>query len=214
MSVVPRPGRIAVLGVLLALCAGGVALAAAPSLQSFLLRSNEQPGFTVIKHTRGTQPTAAAYAKWSGVSPADQKAYAEKLKKTGFVQAAGEQLEGKHGARQGFSLVVEFKTAKGAAALAKSLYKKAVSGQSGAKLKKFTVPGVSTAQGITATEKPVATANVYWTEGRCAFGSGLFLPHGSGLSSKQIASRVIAGVESQHRRTDGRCPAVASTFMD
>jgi len=109
------------------------------------------------------------------------------------VQAAGEQLEGKHGARQGFSLVGRVQDPKGAAALAKSLYKKAVSGQSGAKLKKFTVRVLSTAQGITATEKPVATANVYWTEGRCAFGSGLFLPHGSGLSSKQIALRVIAG---------------------
>ncbi len=206
MSIVPRPARVAVLGVLVALCACGAAIAASPSLSSFLLRSHEQPGYVITRGTHKTQRSAAAYAKWAGVSSADQNAYAERLKKAGFVKATDEQLHGRK-SRQGFSLVVVFKHHAGAKELAGILIKNAYSEQQGAKLRSFKVPGVSSARGVTATEKPDATANVYWTEGRCTFGSGLLLPHGYTLSSKRIAAAAVAGVKSQHARTHGKCPA-------
>ena len=126
---------------------------------------------------------------------------AAQLEKAGFVAAADEQLRASHG-RQGFSLVMEFGGSAGARAAVAVLFKNAVLGQQGAKLEYFKVKGVAGTHGVTAVTRTVSTANVYWTEGRCTFGSGDYVPKRASAVSKPV----IRGVLALQARTKGTCP--------
>jgi hypothetical protein len=209
-----------VFGVLIVLCICGVAAAAGPSLRSYLLRSGEQPGYTVTKHSLVSAHTAAAYVRAEFgplLTRAQQKAAVRRLKKAGFVGAAGEEL---HGARKrwGASAVVAFNNPRSADQLAKLTYKQAVSlykvvvTVQGGKLSRFALPGIHPSYGVTVRSKPAADAEVVWVEGDCVLFSAQGLRHGSGLTPRQIATRVTTGAESQRARTNGTCPALAATF--
>jgi hypothetical protein len=187
--------------------AGGVALAApyAPPDATYLLRSGEQPGFHVKGQVQIT-PTIAAYVKLAELKGKAAAAATKLLNTAGYAGGADEGLGGAKGL-QGFSVVETFSQAAGPALVRNFLINQAVGNQKGGGTKeyRFSVPGVSSARGVTAVDGKIATANVYWTEGSCELGSGLYLPKGGKLSAKAIAAPVIAGVKAQHRRTHGGC---------
>jgi hypothetical protein len=169
-------------------------------LTGFLLGSGEQTAFRVSGHP-ATQSTVKAFVHFSGGTRKEKQIETAQLDKAGFVAAADEQLRAPHG-RQGFSLVIEFAGSAGARATVAELLKQAILVQPGAKLTHFKVKGVAGAHGVTAVTAIVSTANVYWTEGRCAFGSGDYVPKGASAASKPV----ISGVLALHARTKGTCP--------
>lgn len=183
----------------LAVLAGG-ALAAAGGLTGFLLRSGEQTGF----HLHGrpvTQTTITAFVNFGGGTRKERQTETAQLTKEGFVLASNEQLSAS-GGRAGFSLAMEFTSPTGASAAAGDLLKTAIQGQKGSKLSRFRVKGVPSARGVLARGGTVDTANVYWTEGSCAFGSGDYIPSGAG----PVTAPVITGAQKLNRRTRGTCP--------
>ncbi|MGB9111531.1 MAG: hypothetical protein WCF24_02260 [Acidimicrobiales bacterium] len=183
--------------------ASGAALAAA-NATGFLLRPNEQPGFTV-KGKPTQETTLKSFLKSEGLSAAQQKTYEKRFARAGFILSAGESLAAADG-RQGFSEVVQFRTLAGAQEAVASFLALARSAQGTAKVLSFTVPGILSLRGITARGGGVATANAYWYTGTCMLGSGLYLPHGGNESSAQIDRPVISGIESQERRIKQACP--------
>jgi hypothetical protein len=199
-TLLPAAGTFAL--VLLALCASALA---ATGFTRFLLRSGEQPGFKVDGRP-AVAKTIASYLKESGLKGKQAAAQTKLLTAAGFTGGAQEQLSGP-GGLQGFSLVGTFSKRTGATAVKQNLLTTAISQQKGGGTKeyRFKVPGVPSAGGVTAITGKVATANVYWTEGGCAFGSGLYLPNGGSMTTAAIAKPVIAGVQSLHQRTHGNC---------
>ena len=207
MSGVSRVGRVAALGVVVVLCAAGVAGADGWSLRSDLLRSGEQPGYTVIKGSLRTQHTAAGYvrAQFPGASP-------RRLRKAGFVGAAEEALRGSH-QRSGASFVVRFTKRRSALDLARGTGQEisALVVAAHARHRVFSLPGVADSYGISFRSGKAGAAELFWVEGDCMFAS---VQEGSriGLTVMQLASAVIAGAEAQRARTNGTCPTVAATF--
>jgi hypothetical protein len=191
---------------------GGVASAAGDPFSGYLLHSGEQTGYKVAKPP-AVAPTVAAYVKLSGLTGAAAKAETSLLTRAGFVGGAQEPLSDS-GGRAGFSLVGTFVKPGGPKLVRDSFYSSALTSQKAEKLTKvttFRIPGVASARGVTAitTAKRglIATANIYWTEGACALGSGLLLPGADGLSTKAIDAPAIAGVKAQVKRTKGKCVA-------
>ncbi len=199
-----RSTRFTAVSLILALAMAAVALAAGPGLSSHLLRAGEQPGYSVTKGTHRTQHSVAAFLSFSGSGGKSQAAYARELKADRFKEATEEQLHGSQG-RQGFSLVMLLGTASGAKRAAATLLAHAAHSQLGTSVSYFRVTGVPTARGVQAGDGRFATANAYWTLGRCALGSGLLLQHARKLSRAAIAQPVIAGIRAQHAHLHGRC---------
>jgi hypothetical protein len=208
MSGVSRAGRIVALGVVVVLCAAGVAVASGWSLRSDLLRSGEQPGYTVIKGSLHIQRTAAGFARslFPGASP-------KRLREAGFVEAAEESLRGSHH-RFGVSFVARFTNRRAAVELAKGLDEliRNLVRAGHAKHVTFSMPGIASSYGISFRGGEAGAAFLFWVEGDCMFWSGQDRPRGPRLTAKQLASAVITGAESQHARTNGTCPAVAASF--
>ena len=75
--------------------------------------------------------------------------------------------------------------------------------QKGAKIAHFRVKGVPGARGVTAHSGNVSTANAYWADGHCTFGSGDYVPEHAGPLSKPV----ISGIQSLYRRVKGACPS-------
>jgi hypothetical protein len=195
------PKALAATAVVVVAMAATALAATSIGLTSFLLRSGEQTGFAVPAGSVHTQTTVKAFVNFSGGTKKQKQAEAAELEKAGFVAASDEQLRASHG-RQGFSLVMEFTGSAGARLAAAKLFKMAVQGQKGAKLGYFRVKGISSARGVAAVSSGVSTANVYWTEGRCAFGSGDYVPKHAGALTKPVTSGALA----LHARTKGTCP--------
>ncbi|HWF25642.1 MAG TPA: hypothetical protein VG275_09360 [Solirubrobacteraceae bacterium] len=177
------------------------ALAAPATLTGFLLRSGEQTGFRV--RTRpATQTSVAAFVKSSGGTKRQKLTETAQLLKEGFVAASDEQLGATHG-RQGFSLAIEFTSPAGAEAGAGDRFTTAFTQQKGAKLSRFRIKAVPSARGVLARYPGgTSTANVYWTEGQCAFGSGDLVAKQAG----SVVPPVVAGVKRLYKRTGGTCP--------
>jgi hypothetical protein len=177
--------------------------AASPPLTHFLLRSGDQPGFSVS----GTPKTVASAVEFmqGGASPSQISSAVSILNHAGFVQAAEEHTSGAGG--QGFSFVVEFKSAAGArAGAALLLY---LAGQTkGTKPKVFTITGFANARGVTqvATAGAGASANVYWFDGRCMLGLGLLTKAGAHKTGAQLARPVVLGIKKQLIRFGSSCP--------
>ena len=126
------------------------------------------------------------------------------LKHAGFIKAV-EETDNGSGNREGFSSVLEFKSAAGAKTVATLFLHLAETGQAGqASTTAFTVPGVASAGGVTAVGSSGASANAYWSAGRCAFGSGLFDANAASASS--AAAPVVAGIKAQFARVGTSCP--------
>jgi hypothetical protein len=172
----------------------GAAAAASSGLSAFLLRGGEQPRFVIV-NKRIVARTAKQFIAQSGETGQQATRDIAALKQAGFVRSVNEPLGGPRG-QGGFSLVVEMKNAKGAAALARTLAVRAgVQGQG--TYHKLKVAGVPSAAGwgFIAPGRKFSIANIYWTSGRCVLGSGDYNPSG-----RAPAPPVIAGVKAQHHR--------------
>lgn len=176
--------------------------ATSSGLAGFLLRSGEQTGFRVHGAPR-TQTSVQAFVSFAGGSTKAKQTETAVLEKAGFVAASEEQLRASHG-RQAFSLVMEFTSSASARAAVAYLIKSAAQGQKakGTKIATYRVKGVPSARGVTAVNRTVSTANNYWTEGRCAFGSGDYITK----RTDPLSGPVISGVQALYRRTKGVCP--------
>jgi hypothetical protein len=174
------------------------------SLATFLLSTGEQPGYSV-SGSPTTYATIAQVISGYGLTGTQKVTYENDLSKAGFVRSVGEGLSGS-GGLEGFSNVLEFRSAAGARAWTNEALQLAKSEQGSATIQAFTVSGVGSAQGFTAIGNPVATANAFWNDSMCSFGAGLRLPTGSGETPTEIAAPVISGIEAQHAHIGNACP--------
>jgi hypothetical protein len=170
------------------------------SLSHFLLKSNEQPGYTVGGHP-STMTTAAALIEGGPFTAKQTKSIVSTLKQAGFVKAVEEATKGT-GSNEGFSLVMEFSNPAGAQTGAALFLHLAQSGQKGTK--PFRVTGVTGAKGVAVTGGAGGSANAYWSAGNCAFGSGLY--DGTAISAKAAAAPLETGIRSQAKRIGTTCP--------
>ncbi len=183
-----------------ALLGGPVGAATTSSLAPFLLRSHEEPGFTVSGHpTTITNPSGLIAS--GSLTKSESKSFVSTLQKAGFVKAVEENTTGS-GSNEGLSLVIQFTNPAGAQAGAALFLQVAKSGQTGAKL--FSVTGVPGAKGVTVTGGAGGSANAYWSAGDCAFGSGAY--EALVTSAKAAASPVQAGIRAQAKRVGTTCP--------
>jgi len=203
---IPGKSRVvsAVLTSVTALALASVTASAAVNADGFLLRANEQPGFT-LSGKPTTETTLKSFLASEGLSAAQQKTYEKRFARAGFLLSSGELLTAS-GGRGGFSEVVQFSTLAGAQEATASFLALARSSQGTATVTNFTVPGIPSLRGITARAGAVATANAYWYTGKCMLGSGVYLPHGGKESTAQIDRPVVSGIQSQERRIKGACP--------
>lgn len=207
-----RPAAVRCLaGVCGALALGGLVLPAlglgsmagagtSSSLAQFLLKSKEQPGYTVGGRPE-TLNTPSAVLKGGLYAAGETKSLVSALKKAGFVKAVEESIAASAN-NEGFSLVMEFKTAAGAQTGAALFLRLATTNQAGSK--PFSVAGVPGAKGVTVTGGAGGSANAYWSAGDCAFGSGIY--DDTAASAKAAASPVQAGIKAQATRVGTTCP--------
>lgn len=169
------------------------------SPSQLLLRSGELAGFSIHRRQQ-VWSTIRAFLKSATEYPHPTRKAFRRLKSVGFAGAAGEQLRGPRGAH-GFSLVIEFNTHAGARNAARYLFDTAgLHAQSG-RARRFKVPGVSNARGARfGGGRNGGTANIYWVEGRCAFGVGLSRPR-RGVLTRPL----IEAVGALYRRDAGMC---------
>lgn len=203
----PSPRRAALLtaiAVVALTCTAGLAMAAT-KLSSYLLRDGQQPGFHVSGRRRSA-PTVAAYVRSLGLtSKRAARAVTKLLTDAGYSGGVTEPLSGALG-EKGFSLVNTFTKASGPAAGRTFLYDNALAVQKGeGTVTTFRVPGLRSARGVTAIDAGNATSNVYWIEGSCVLGSGLYLRDATNMTAAQVNAPVIKGIRSQHARMHGRC---------
>jgi hypothetical protein len=184
------------------LFAGPAGAAATSPLAQFLLKSHEEPGFTVSGRPSTVTAPSGLIATGS-LDPSETKSFVSTLRKAGFVKAVVEDTQGSSsGSNEGLSLVIQFTNPAGAKAGAALFLQVAKSGQTGAKL--FTVSGVPGAKGVTVTGGAGGSANAYWSAGDCAFGSGVY--EGLVQSAKAAAAPVAAGIKAQAKRVGTTCP--------
>jgi hypothetical protein len=183
-----------------ALFGAPVGAATTSSLAPFLLKSHEEPGFTVSGHpTTITKPSGLIAS--GSLTKSESKSFVSTLQKAGFVKAVEENTTGS-GSNEGLSLVIQFTNPAGAQVGAALFLQVAKSGQTGTKL--FTVDGVPGAKGVTVTGGAGGSANAYWSAGDCAFGSGAY--EALVTSAKAAASPVQAGIRAQAKRVGTSCP--------
>ena len=207
----PAPARRCLAGACCALALGGVGLpvlrpgspagaATSSSLSQFLLKSKEQPGYTVGGRPT-TLTTPSALVEGGLYTAGQKKSLVSGLKRAGFVKAVEETTTASAN-NEGFSLVMEFGSVAGAQTGAALFLRAATTDQAGAK--PFGVSGVPGAKGITVTGGAGGSANAYWSAGDCAFASGLY--DDTARSAKAVASPVQAGIKSQATRVGTTCP--------
>lgn len=180
--------------------ANGKAPSGARDLDRFLMRKGEEPRFRpgarpdATPRSRGTITGVKAYVKDMGLSPAD----ARRLRGEGFISTTFQPIRGPRTA--GVSNVTLFATAQGARHnLAREFSPDAIRTMlpPGARIRRFTVPGVPGARGFTASEPHVG--NVFWVQGRCVLGLG---NQGPG----PFVGPLSTGARAIYKRTNGECP--------
>jgi len=174
--------------------------ASSSSLSQFLLKSNEEPGYTVGGHST-TVTTAAGLIEGGSLTKKQTKSAISTLQQAGFVKAVEESTKGAN-TNEGLSIVMQFSSAAGAQTGAALFLHIVETGQAG--WKPFSVPGVPVAKGVTVTGSAGGSANAYWSAGDCAFGSGIY--DATAISAKAVASPVQTGIKSQARRVGTTCP--------
>lgn len=184
----------------LGLGASAGAASSSSSLSKFLLKSNEQPGYTVGGHP-ATSTTPSGLIEGGPFTAKQKKSIVRTLKQAGFVKAVEEATKSS-GSNEGFSLVMQFSNPAGAQTGAALFLHLAATGQ--ARTKPFNVAGVAGAKGVTVTGGAGGSANAYWSAGDCAFGSGLY--DGTATSAKAAAAPLQTGIKSQAKRVGTTCP--------
>jgi hypothetical protein len=183
-----------------ALVGSPVGAATTATLTPFLLKSHEEPGFTVSGHP-STITTPAGLIASGSLTKSESKSFTTTLHKAGFVEAVEENTKGS-GSNEGLSLVIQFTNPAGAQAGAALFLQVAKSGQAGTKL--FAVAGVPSAKGVTVTGGAGGSANAYWSAGDCAFGSGAY--EALVTSARAAAAPIQAGIRAQAKRVGTTCP--------
>jgi hypothetical protein len=171
-------------------------------LTRFLMRNDEEPGFHpgalagAMPRSRATITGVDAFVKEMHLAPAD----ARRLRTEGFISFTVEPIRGPRTA--GVANVALYETAEGAKhSMAHDLRPDVISSyMPGAKVRRFTVPGVPGARGWTApTPDGPPVGNVNWVQGRCWLTLG---NQGPG----PVAGPLSAGVQAIYQRTKGQCP--------
>ncbi len=159
-------------------------------LAQFLMRDDEQPGFRRVESII-TETGVATFAKTNSLPPAD----ARRLRRDGFISITVQPIDGP--GTRGVTNVQLFKTASGArdwlaaeqrATLIHGIFP-------GAKIRRFTVPGIPGARGWAAAD----VGNVHWVQGRCLLVLG---NQGAG----PFAAPLATGARAIYKRTQGQCP--------
>ena len=205
MSVVSRATRaLTAAGAVVAVVAlvtvvAAAALAASTSLTPFLPRAAEVPGYRVT--SRVTAGSVRAWLANGGVPRQVVQRLGVELTRAGFVRAAGVTLAGSKG-RRGVAAVKELRSRADARAIAGDLLAIATRAQTG-KPKPVAVTGVPGARGVYAIAgNGAASANVYWTEGRCELGVADYVPKGAGPA----VGPLLTEIRAIYGRTHGTCP--------
>ena len=165
-------------------------------LESLLIRNGEQPGFRRVD--RAGTDSFDEFVK--SVTPAE----ARQLRRAGFISITFQRIEGPRDAA-GISNVQLFKTAKGAQdTLAHELRTDVIRSRlPGAKIRRFTVPGIPGARGWTSPAPGHPVANVHWVQGRCLLVLG---NQGPG----PFVGPLSTGARAIYERTKGQCPSGSS----
>jgi hypothetical protein len=185
--------------------ANGDARTAAPDLDRFLMRKDEEPGFR-LGAAPGAEPASGgtiegveAFVEDMRLAPAE----ARRLRSEGFISYAFEPIRGPRTA--GITSVTLFATAEGAQHDMAHELRTDVIRRFVAKIRRFTVPGVPGARGYTAFKPGAASdpqgnvGNVFWVQGRCMLGLG---NQGPG----PLVGPLSTGARAIYERTGGDCP--------
>lgn len=194
----------AVFGFVMTACGGGpstksapepVAPAARPDLTRFLIRANEEPGWAPIGKPE-TISTVSAFVE----DEEDIAAAEKRLREEGFEVFVVQHLEDKTGHFGGVTNVSLFTTAEGANRELRHRTGTVEQDFAGATIERFTVPGVPSAQGFTASNPGgQIVSEVRWSQGRCQLTLG-------NEFDGPLVEQVRTGVRAIYERTDGRCP--------
>ena len=161
----------------------------AVAVAALLVRPGEMPGFSF-----DGPRTVSAQVNDFAPTPKD----AARFRADGFADGATQQLRGPEGAI-GISVGFVFGTPSGAQReLVRSLAESLAS-QGSARIAHFTVPGVPTARGYTATTGSRHATNVVFHSGRC-----MLLIGDIGRQSS-LPAAVKAAVRAVYRRVTGSC---------
>jgi hypothetical protein len=179
--------------------ANGDARTAAPDLDRFLMRKDEEPGFRpgaapgAVPRSGGTITGVEAFVKDMPLAPAD----ARRLRSEGFISYTFQPIRGPRTA--GITNVTLYATAEGAKhSLAHELRTDVIRAFGPvANLRRFPVPGIPGARGWTASKPHVG--NVNWVQGRCMLVLG---NQGPG----PFAGPLSTGARAIYERTNGECP--------
>jgi hypothetical protein len=179
--------------------ANGDARTAAPDLDRFLMRKDEEPGFRrgaapgAEPASGGTITGVTAFVEEMHLAPVD----ARRLRSEGFTSYAFEPIRGPRTA--GITNVTLYETAEGAKHSLAHETRTDVIRAFGpvANLRRFSVPGIPGARGWTASEPHVG--NVYWVQGRCMLVLG---NQGPG----PFAGPLSTGARAIYEGTNGQCP--------
>lgn len=165
-----------------------------PQLERFLMRKGEQPGFRRVDRAE-TFTGVAAFVKDNGMTSAD----ARRLRSAGFISFMYQPTRGPR--TDGLTNVALFATAEGARADLANEQKRSniIKQLPGAKIRRFTVPGIPGARGWTASTDEVHVGNVYWVQGRCMHVLG---NQGPG----PFAGPLSTGAKAIYERTQRQCP--------
>jgi hypothetical protein len=161
----------------------------AVAVAALLVRPGEMPGFA-FDGPRMVSTQVNDFAP----TPIDAK----RFRADGFADGATQQLRGTGGAI-GISVGFVFATPSGAQReLVRSLAE-SLSSQGSARIARFTVPGVPTARGFTATTGSQHATNVVFRSGRC------MLLIGDIGKQSGLPATVKAAVRAVYRRVAGSC---------
>jgi hypothetical protein len=161
------------------------------NLERFLLQPGEEPGYKPIESPR------VESALEFGLPAAE----AQQLRRSGYVSTTTQPISAENG-NAGVIHVDLFKTEAGAQAFMEyATSTKGIRDQiPGAKIRRFSVPGVPGARGWTGRDvhgHPIG--HVFWVQGRCLLVIG---NEGSG----PFAAPLSTGALAIYRRTCGQCP--------
>jgi hypothetical protein len=165
-------------------------------LERFLLVRGEEPGYQPSGSVT-TISDVTEYAAGDELTQTD----VPRLREEGFDRLLYRPLEGTD--RVGITSLVLFSSAAGAQRDSATDRRNLVRNFRGWTVKRFDVPGVSSAFGWTATRPGNRVGNVRWVEGRCVITIGNAM-HNARASS--FVGPLAAGAQAMHRRIAGQCP--------
>jgi hypothetical protein len=161
----------------------------AVAVAALLVRPGEMPGFTFDgPRTVSTQVNEFA------PTPKD----AARFRADGFADGATQQLRGPSGA-VGISVGFVFATPSAAQRELLRSLAESLASQGSARITRFSIPGVPTARGFSATTGSQRATNVVFRSGRC------MLLIGDIGKQSGLPATVKAAVRAVYRRVAGRC---------